>query len=101
MVGIWHDVGSADSLTDELSLRVAGKENVLVGRIDGELRACVAKCPHAGVAMERPDIEGSIVTCPLHGWRFDLNCNGREIHGYRPLATRDVKIENGTIFVMV
>ena len=35
--------------------------------------------------MHRAEAEGTIVTCPLHAWCFDLQNEGREIHHYRPL----------------
>jgi nitrite reductase/ring-hydroxylating ferredoxin subunit len=49
--------------------------------------------------MERSEIEGAIVTCPLHAWRFDLDNDGTELHGYRGLSTYPVKVKDGRVLV--
>ncbi len=49
--------------------------------------------------MHRAEGEGTIVTCPLHARRFDLQDQGREIHDYRPLRVYEVKVEAGVVFV--
>jgi nitrite reductase/ring-hydroxylating ferredoxin subunit/uncharacterized membrane protein len=52
----------------------------LVVRLDGTLRAIAADCSHAGGRLEEGDLNGPVVTCPLHGARFDL-CSGRALTG--------------------
>jgi nitrite reductase/ring-hydroxylating ferredoxin subunit len=49
--------------------------------------------------MERSEIEGAIVSCPLHAWRFDLENDGRELHGYRSLAVHSLKVDGGEVYV--
>lgn len=31
-------------------------------------------CPHSSGNLSAGEVEGAIVTCPLHDWRFDLDC---------------------------
>lgn len=95
----WIEVGPETALTEGLRLHETPLEKLLVGRLEGKVVACTARCPHAGAVMERPETEGSIVTCPLHGWRFDMAREGCEIHGYRPLAPREVQVRDGVVFV--
>jgi nitrite reductase/ring-hydroxylating ferredoxin subunit/uncharacterized membrane protein len=52
----------------------------LVVRLDGRLRAIGAVCSHAGGPLDEGDLSGSVITCPLHGARFDL-CSGRALSG--------------------
>jgi nitrite reductase/ring-hydroxylating ferredoxin subunit len=52
----------------------------LVVRLDGRLRAIGAACSHAGGALEDGELNGAIVTCPLHGANFDL-CSGVALSG--------------------
>jgi nitrite reductase/ring-hydroxylating ferredoxin subunit len=78
---------------------MAGDEKILVSRLDGKLFACLARCPHAGFGMVNAEVEGTVLSCPFHGWRFDLNEAGSELHGYRGLAMRTIKIENGLVLV--
>ena len=51
---------------------------VCVVKTKSGLKACSAKCPHAGNDLSDAflDKKGNII-CPLHGYRFSLN-NGRD-----------------------
>lgn len=53
-----------------------GKEIALFN-IEGEIYALDNSCPHQGGPLGEGDIEDSCVTCPWHGWQFDVktgNC---------------------------
>lgn len=49
-----------------------GGEDVAVFNIDGSYYACTNRCPHAGAPLQNAFISGTVITCPWHGWRFDL-----------------------------
>ncbi len=61
-------------------VQVSGKE-LCIARIKGALKACAAKCPHAGARMAQGyvDVLGNIV-CPLHRYKFELE-RGRNVSG--------------------
>lgn len=40
---------------------------------DGELKAIDDMCPHMGASLAGGHVEGDIVTCPWHAWRFRLS----------------------------
>ena len=97
----WVKAGDEQQFTDGTQLvRINGKR-VVVARLNGGLYAFDALCPHAGGPMELAEIEGTIVSCPLHAWRFDVELGGCELHGYRPLTMREVKVEGGAVYVDV
>jgi len=99
MADNWQKVGEEAQFAQGLHLvRVNGKK-VVVGTVAGKLYAFDALCPHAGGPMELSECEGAIVSCPLHAWRFDLQDEGRELHGYRPLPLKKVKTEGGAVWV--
>jgi nitrite reductase (NADH) small subunit len=39
---------------------------------DDEVFAVHDKCPHKGGPLSLGIVSGKIVTCPLHGWKIDL-----------------------------
>ncbi|WP_305075673.1 nitrite reductase small subunit NirD [Propionivibrio sp.] len=39
---------------------------------DDEVFAVHDKCPHKGGPLSQGIVSGKIVTCPLHGWKIDL-----------------------------
>ncbi|MER1967532.1 Rieske (2Fe-2S) protein [Castellaniella sp. GW247-6E4] len=71
----------------------------VVAVIEDEYVCFDALCPHRQASLIDGFLEENVVTCPLHGWRFDLQSKGKEIHGYRSLRTYETRVENGTILI--
>jgi nitrite reductase/ring-hydroxylating ferredoxin subunit len=97
----WHKVGDEAEFKEGLRLVKANGRKVVIARLEGDLFAFDAFCPHAGGPMELSECEGTVVSCPLHAWRFDLKEGGRELHGYRSLPLKPLKTENGAVYVAV
>lgn len=82
---VWHKIGL--SLAEipfgenGLAELEAGGKKICVARLGTGIKACAAKCPHAGGRMAEGWIDalGNIV-CPLHRYKFSLQ-NGRNISG--------------------
>jgi nitrite reductase/ring-hydroxylating ferredoxin subunit len=45
---------------------------VIVTSVDGELVAVPGVCPHEDVELAQGDLAGTTITCPGHGYEFDL-----------------------------
>src|SRR5688500_18277879 len=96
----WIKIGSEAQFIDGLhTVKLGPRRNVVIARLKGRLFAFDALCPHAQGPMERSEIEGAIVSCPLHAWRFGLEKEGREIHGYRSLTVHALKVADGDVYV--
>ncbi len=54
------------------ALVAVGGQDVALFRRGDEIFAIGNQCPHQGGNLGDGFIEGDIVTCPLHGWEFDL-----------------------------
>jgi nitrite reductase/ring-hydroxylating ferredoxin subunit len=54
-----------------LVVEAAGKQIALFN-INGKLYACDNTCLHRGGPLGEGDLEELIVTCPWHGWQYDL-----------------------------
>ncbi len=74
---------------------------VLLARIDGELVAVANKCAHMGCPLEGGKLEGGILTCPCHDWRFDLRTGAFLDAPELSIATYPVKVEDGKVHVEV
>lgn len=68
-------------------------------RVGEEVFAIDGICPHQGGPLAEGEKEGCVITCPWHGWRFDLR-DGRCLTG-RNLAhpTYAVRIVGRDILV--
>lgn len=81
----------------------AGGERVLVANVAGEFHAMRAKCNHMGGPLDKGTLEGNIVTCPLHGSKWDVK-TGKLSQFTRPLPdekTYRVILVNNQISVEV
>jgi nitrite reductase/ring-hydroxylating ferredoxin subunit/uncharacterized membrane protein len=71
---------STDFPEGELHRVVAGGMPVLMVRRSGQLFATSAVCSHAGGPLDEGTLDGTVVTCPWHGSRFDVR-DGRVCGG--------------------
>jgi nitrite reductase/ring-hydroxylating ferredoxin subunit len=55
---------------------MAGEQVVALFNVDGTFYALDGICPHAGGPLGEGTLRGAIITCPWHGWQFDVT-NGR------------------------
>ncbi len=71
-----------------LELAVAGRI-VAVFNVAGDFHALDGICPHQGGPLGKGQLEGHVVTCPWHGWQFDVRSGQHQIDaGLRqPLLT--------------
>lgn len=51
--------------------RVSGT-SVAVANVDGKFFAINSVCLHHGGPLGEGELEGSTVTCPWHGWQYDV-----------------------------
>lgn len=79
----------------------AGGRIIAVFNIDGTVHAIDGLCAHAGGPVARGILNGSIVTCPWHGWQYDVT-TGR--HCLTPNICQQrfpVTIVDGSVYVEV
>ncbi len=58
----------------------------------GELVVHAGICPHLLGPLDEAQVEGGTITCPWHGWRFDLR-SGRALDGRRARLPAPPQIE--------
>jgi 3-phenylpropionate/trans-cinnamate dioxygenase ferredoxin subunit len=63
---------TAELAANMMMIVVAGGKEVLLANVDGAYYAIANKCTHLGGSLGKGVLEGSIVTCPRHGSRFDV-----------------------------
>jgi nitrite reductase/ring-hydroxylating ferredoxin subunit len=80
--------------------QVDGKA-VAVANVDGQIHAINGVCIHRGGPLGDGPLEGSVVTCPWHGWQYDVR-TGKV--GQNPTAGVEcyaVEVRGDEIFVNV
>jgi nitrite reductase (NADH) small subunit len=87
----WIVVGRAADvpLLEGRSVLVSGRR-VAVFRLPGGWAAVDHACPHRLGPLADGIVTETCVTCPLHGWRFDLR-TGRREGGTEAIAAHQVR----------
>jgi nitrite reductase (NADH) small subunit len=79
-------------------VQVDGKP-VAVANVGGKLHAISGVCLHQGGPLGEGDLEGKVVTCPWHGWQFDVT-NGKVAQDQTPgVACYAVEVRGEEVFV--
>ena len=69
--------------------------------VDGKFTAIDGICPHQGGPLADGPLDGTCVTCPWHGWQFDV-CTGKTPLGSKLKQTvYEVKVEGEDVLVAV
>jgi ethylbenzene dioxygenase ferredoxin subunit len=58
----------------------AGGNELCIANVHGTFYAFGDRCPHMNASLSTGNLEGTIITCPLHFSRFDLS-TGKKISG--------------------
>jgi nitrite reductase/ring-hydroxylating ferredoxin subunit len=69
--------------------------------VDGKIVAIDGICPHQGGPLADGLVEDGVVTCPWHGWQFDV-CSGHNLLNRKICQpVYEVKIEGEDVLVAV
>ncbi len=80
---------------------IAGDRVVALANVEGQIYALDGVCPHQGGPLGEGELQGSILTCPWHGWQFDV-CTGQHCLS-RTLVQPGfaVRVEGDEIFIQI
>lgn len=78
---------------------VAGDSVLALVNVDGQFYALDGVCPHQGGPLGQGTLEGSIVTCPWHGWQFDVRTGRHCLSQTIVQPGYPVRLEGGAVWV--
>jgi len=81
-----------------LELTAAGRIIALFN-VDGQFHAMDGICAHAGGPVAKGTLDGTIVTCPWHGWQYEVRTGQ---HCLAPTICQEsfpVSVEGTDVFV--
>lgn len=74
---------------------------IAVFNVDGTFCAVNNVCPHRGGPLGEGDLEGSVVTCPWHGWQFDVKTGKNPVNPAAQVKTFPCKVEGSDVCIEV
>jgi nitrite reductase (NADH) small subunit len=69
--------------------------------IDGVFSAIDGICPHQGGPLADGQVDGTTVTCPWHGWQFDVRSGSTPLGPKIKQPVFEVRIEGEDVLVAV
>lgn len=96
----WEQVLSVDELDPDAPVEVfVGGEPVVVVSLDDGVYALAGTCVHAGGPMAEGTLEDGILTCPWHGWTFDVRSGITPMREGTRLRTYEVRVTGEAVWV--
>ena len=97
---MWHPAGKSSDVPKESakSIEVAGKKLALF-HVGGKFYALADHCLHRGGQLGLGHVEGGRVTCPWHGWVFEVKTGKCLTMEGAKQASFPVKVEKGELYV--
>ena len=79
-------------------VQVNGKAIALYN-VDGKFYATDNTCLHRGGPLGEGDLDGNVVTCPWHGWRYDVTTGVNAANPSIKVVPFPVSVEGSGVFV--
>ena len=72
---------------------------IAVWNLSGNFFAFQNVCPHRGGPVGEGELEGNVITCPWHGWSFDITTGASMINPAAKLTRYEVQVEGSDVKV--
>ena len=76
-----------------------GEAELTLARIGDEFYATQGHCLHLQGPLCEGRLEGTVLSCPWHGWQYDVRSGENEFDRAIVLETYPVKVEDGEVRV--
>jgi nitrite reductase (NADH) small subunit len=75
----------------------AGERELALYNVDGDFYATQSQCLHLKGPLGDGELDGPVITCPWHGWQYDVRTGENEFDLALQLETFTVVVENGEV----
>ena len=95
-------VGRLDDFAEgEMKMAKVGERRVAVIRTASGIHAIDNACPHQGYGLTTGALDGDLVTCQWHNWKFDVT-TGTCTRGEEDVASHPLHVDDdGEVFVTI
>ncbi len=90
----WIDIGAAEEVAADGKACLSAEDvPIVVCRVEGQLVAVRNVCPHAGLPLGEGPLQGRVLTCPFHGYAYDVQTGKNvDFDGDTPLDVCPVRL---------
>jgi nitrite reductase (NADH) small subunit len=79
----------------------AGGQTLALFNVDGVYYALDNACSHRGGPLGEGDLEGTIVSCPWHAWRWDVTSGANVNNPAVRMTCFPTRVQDGGVFVQL
>jgi nitrite reductase/ring-hydroxylating ferredoxin subunit len=95
----WRQVIAVAEVADgEVKRMDTATRTVFVYREGDACKVYDSHCPHQVTNIPHLALEGKMLTCPKHQWKFDITTGACVEKGKHPLKGFDTKVEDGILY---
>ena len=80
---------------------VANGKEVALFNVNGTFYATESSCTHRGGPLGQGELEGCVVSCPWHGWTFDVTTGTSMINPDFSIQKYEVQIQGDDVLIKV
>lgn len=96
----WVPVALVGACLPEQGLEVVIEDRIVaLYNVGGKFHALDGVCPHQGGPLGKGRLEGCVVTCPWHGWQFDVTTGQHQINAHFRQPKYALRVEGDTILI--
>jgi len=96
----WFPIATESECPPGTSIeRVVAGRMVALANVAGTYHALDGLCPHQGGPLGTGVLCGTVLTCPWHGWQFDVVTGRHQISPTVRQTVYDVRVADRRIFV--
>ena len=74
-----------------------GEQDVTLARVGDDFYATQGACIHLQGPLCEGRLEGHVLSCPWHGWQYDVRSGENEFDRAIVLETYEVRVEDGEV----
>jgi nitrite reductase (NADH) small subunit len=89
----------ADILPGEGCVVDAEGKTLALFNVDGAFYALDNTCSHRGGPLGEGELEGTVVVCPWHAWRWDVKTGANVNNPAVKMACFPVSMDGGSVYV--
>jgi nitrite reductase (NADH) small subunit len=94
----WQIIGKSSEVGEKQGVEfLVGTDVVAVFRQEGKLYAVDGICAHQGGPIAKGALDKTCVTCPWHGWQYNIETGENILTKHKMLRTFDLREIEGRI----
>ena len=96
----WIRVASLDDCPPGTASELVAEDRIIaLYNVDGTFHALDGICPHQGGPLGKGALTGCVVTCPWHGWQFDVTTGQHKTNASLRHTQFSVRVDDGAVWV--